>query len=88
MRLVLAPNLWKESKKNSSNHEIKNQAKNTLKITKMKTLQHNIGDDLTQSTAILMQIKSLQGGKTATTSSHSLEDWRDLSLSLIFSLTP
>jgi hypothetical protein len=44
------------------------------KITKMKTLQHNIGDDLTQSVAILIRIKSLQGAETATTSSHSLKD--------------
>jgi hypothetical protein len=35
-----------------------------------------------------MQIKGLQGVKTITTSSHSLEDWRDLSLSLLTSLTP
>jgi hypothetical protein len=31
----------------------------------------------------LMQIKSLQGVETITTSSNSLEDWRDLSLSLL-----
>jgi hypothetical protein len=35
-----------------------------------------------------MQIKNLQGVKTVTISSHSLEDWKDLSLSLISSLTP
>jgi hypothetical protein len=41
-----------------------------------------------KSTAILMQVKSLQGVEIATTSSHSMEDWRDLSLSLLSSLTP
>jgi hypothetical protein len=34
--------------KNSSNREIKNRAKIPPKITKIKTLQHKIGDDLTQ----------------------------------------
>jgi hypothetical protein len=33
---------------NSSNHEIKNWAENTQKSQKWKTLQHNIGDELTQ----------------------------------------
>jgi hypothetical protein len=37
---------------------------------------------------VLMKIKSLQGVETATISSHTLEDWRDLSLSLLSSLTP
>jgi hypothetical protein len=35
-----------------------------------------------------MRLESLQGVKTVTTSSHSLKDWRDLSLSLLSSLTP
>jgi hypothetical protein len=49
-------------------------------------LQHNIGDDLTKKHSyILMRIKNLQGVKTITTSSHSLKDWRDLSLSLLSS---
>jgi hypothetical protein len=48
MRLNQHPNPWKESKKNSSNHEIKNWAENTQKSQKGKTLQHNIGDELTQ----------------------------------------
>jgi hypothetical protein len=34
------------------------------------------------------RIKCLQGVETVTTSSHFLEDWRDLSLSLLFSLRP
>jgi hypothetical protein len=34
------------------------------------------------------RIKCLQGVEIATTSSHSLEDWRDLSLYLLSSLTP
>jgi hypothetical protein len=42
---------------------------------------------LSKPTDVLMQIKSLQGVKTTTTSSHSLKDWRDLSLSLLSSLT-
>jgi hypothetical protein len=41
-----------------------------------------------KSIAILIQIKSLQDVKTGTTSSHSLEDWRDLSHPLLTSLTP
>jgi hypothetical protein len=47
-------------------------------------MRHQIG----WNTVILMRIKGLQGKETTTTSSHSLEDWRDLSLSLISSLTP
>jgi hypothetical protein len=35
-------------RKNSSNHEIKKRAKILQKSWKWKTLQHNIGDDLTQ----------------------------------------
>jgi hypothetical protein len=35
-----------------------------------------------------MQIKILHGVETATTSSHYLKDWRNLSLSLLSSLTP
>jgi hypothetical protein len=35
--------------KNYSNREIKNQAKKPPKITKLKTLQHKIGDDLTKT---------------------------------------
>jgi hypothetical protein len=49
MRLVLAPKPTEESMKNSSNHEIENRAKILLKITKMKTLQHKIGVDFTQT---------------------------------------
>jgi hypothetical protein len=37
---------------------------------------------------VLKQIKSLQVVETTQKSSHSLEDWRDLSLSLLSSLTP
>jgi hypothetical protein len=33
-----------------------------------------------KNTAMLMQNKGLQGVKTTQTSSHSLEDWGDLSL--------
>jgi hypothetical protein len=32
------PNPWKESKKNNSNHKVKNQAKNTYKILKMENI--------------------------------------------------
>jgi hypothetical protein len=38
MRLTLAPKLMKELKKNSSNREIKNQAKIHPKIMKMKNI--------------------------------------------------
>jgi hypothetical protein len=43
---------------------------------------------LLKHTDVLIQIKGLQGVKTTTTSFHSLEDWRDLLLSLLSSLTP
>jgi hypothetical protein len=41
-----------------------------------------------KSIAIMIQIKSLQGVETTQTSSHSLEDWADLSLfsSLIYDM--
>jgi hypothetical protein len=47
MRLVLAPKPM-EGIKNSSNREIKNQAKNTLKIKKIKNIAAQYRDDLTQ----------------------------------------
>jgi hypothetical protein len=50
MRLILAPNPRKKSKKNPSNHKVKNRAKNTSEKHKnKKTLQLNIGDYLTQT---------------------------------------
>jgi hypothetical protein len=75
--------------KNSSNDEIKNRAKNTSKNHENeKHCNTRYEMTLLKHTNVLMQIKSLQGVETATTSSHSLEDWRDLSLSLLSSLTP
>jgi hypothetical protein len=46
-----------------------------------------LGDGIdAQRSAILIE-SNVQGVKNTTTSSHSLEDWRDLSLSLLSSLT-
>jgi hypothetical protein len=56
------------------------EAKIPPKITKMKKVQLIGRQDSIQSTAIMKQIKYLQGAKTTRTSSHSLEDWGDLSL--------
>jgi hypothetical protein len=67
--------------KNSSNHEVKNQAKNTS-----ENLQHEKHSSSTKEmnqpkrTPILMQVKGLHDVKTTQTSSHSLEDLGDLSL--------
>jgi hypothetical protein len=68
------PNQWKESKKNSSNQEAKNQAKNTSENHEnVKHYSARYEMIQSQMTDILMQIKSLQGVKTTRISSHSLE---------------
>jgi predicted glycosyltransferase involved in capsule biosynthesis len=55
----------------------KNTSKNHEKEKHSSTRKEMIQS---KSTAILIQIKSLQGVKTTQTFSHSLEDWGDLSL--------
>jgi hypothetical protein len=67
--------------KNSSNHEIENRAKNASKYH--KNGKHcSSREEVIQSkkTAILIQIKSLQGVESTQTSSRSMEDQGDLSL--------
>jgi hypothetical protein len=54
-----------------------------LKINNMKNISAHREVIQSKPINVLMQIKSLHGVETATISSHSLEDWRDLSLSLI-----
>jgi hypothetical protein len=59
--------------------------KNTPKITKRKIIHTTWRRDSRTKISYIERIKHLQGVEIATTSSHSLEDWRDLSLSLISS---
>jgi hypothetical protein len=67
--------------KNYSNREIKNRAKNTFKNHKNgKHCNSRLEMIQPKKTAILMQIKSLQGVKTTQSSSRSLEDQEELSL--------
>jgi hypothetical protein len=61
---------------------------NTLKITKKKMFHTTWKQDSRTKIIYIDRIQRLQGVKTTTTSSHSLEDWRNLSLSLISSVTP
>jgi hypothetical protein len=66
---------WKIGWKYSKNH-------------KKEKWSIQLGDKIHALTsAILREIKRLHGVETITTSSHSLEDWRDLSLSLLSSHT-
>jgi hypothetical protein len=77
LRPILATFPTEEIKK-SSNHKNKNTSKNQENEKKIKSKLMDV----------LKQIKSLQVVETTQKSSHSLEDWRDLSLSLLSSLTP
>jgi hypothetical protein len=63
------------NKKNSSNHEIENRATNTSENHE-KEKHNSTRKEMIQSksTAILMQIKSLQGVGSIETSSDTLED--------------
>jgi hypothetical protein len=71
----------KESKENSSNHEIKNQAKNTSKNHKNKKYRSTRKEMIqSKNITIFMQIKSLPSVEITQISSHSLEDLGDLSL--------
>jgi hypothetical protein len=81
MRLVLAPKFTEGIEENSSNHKVKNWAKNTSKNLRNEKHYSSTKKMIQpKRTAILMQIKGLQGVETTQTSSHSLEDWEDLSL--------
>jgi hypothetical protein len=50
------------------------------KIKKMKNILAQKEVIQSKPTNVLVQIKSLEGVETTQTSSHSLEDWGDLSL--------
>jgi hypothetical protein len=69
--------------KNSSKLADKKSGKNTPKITKKKMIHTTWRQDSRTKISYIDRIKCLQGVKTNTTSSHTLEDWRDLSLSLL-----
>jgi hypothetical protein len=68
-------------KKNTSNREVKNQAKNTSENLKNEKHSSSTREMIQpKRTALLMQMKGLHGVKTNQTSSHFLKDWGDLSL--------
>jgi hypothetical protein len=77
MRLVLAPKILDDF----SNHEVQNWAKNTSKKLENEK-RFSSPKEMYQpiKTAILMQIKSLQGVEIIQKSSRSLENWGDLLL--------
>jgi hypothetical protein len=62
--------------------------KNTPKSQKRKMIHTTWRQDSRTNINYIERIKHLNGVETTTLSSHSLEHWRDLSLSLIFSITP
>jgi hypothetical protein len=78
----------RNQRKTSPNACIKKIGKNSPKITKRKMIHTTWRRDARIKISYIDRIKRLQGVKTTTTSSHSLEDWRDLSISLLSSLTP
>jgi hypothetical protein len=68
-------------KKNFSNREVKNWAKNTSENLKNEKYSSSTRKMIQpKRTAILMQIKGFQGVEITQISSHSLEDWREISL--------
>jgi hypothetical protein len=71
MRLILALNSMKESKKNSSKLVDENRAKILQKSQKGKMIHRR---DLCTKISYIERIKRLQGVKTITTSTHSLKD--------------
>jgi hypothetical protein len=89
MRLILAPNPPEGIKeKTPLKSRMKNWGKILWKSQKRKMIHTTWRQDSHTKISYIERIKCLQGVKTDTTSSHSLEDWRDLSLSLLSSLTP
>jgi hypothetical protein len=75
-------------KKNSSRSVDEKLGKNTSKTQKRKMIHTTLRQDSRTKIGYIEIIKCLQGMETGTTPSHYLEDWRDLSLSLLSSLTP
>jgi hypothetical protein len=67
---------------------MKNQAKILQKSQKRKIIHTNWRRDSHIKISYIERIKCIQGMEIATTSFHSLENWRDLSLSLLSSFTP
>jgi hypothetical protein len=88
MRLILAPKFIEQINEKLSKFADEKTGENTLKITKRKMIHITWRPDSRTKISYIDRIKCLQGMETTTTSSHSLEDWRDLSLSLLSSLTP
>jgi hypothetical protein len=80
--------LYGRNQRKTPNSWMKNQAKILQKSQKTKMIHTTWRQDSCTKISYIERIKCLQGMETATTSSHSLEDWRDLSLSLLSSLTP
>jgi hypothetical protein len=80
-RLVLAPKFTEgiEEKLLKSRSE-KSGQKYLQKSQKWKTLQLKIGDDSIQNDSYIDVNQEFTRCETTRTSSHSLEDWRDLSL--------
>jgi hypothetical protein len=73
----------RNQRKTPSNSRIKNHAKILQKSRKRKMIHTTLRRDSRTKIGYIDRIKHLQGVKTITASSHSLEDWRDLSLSLL-----
>jgi hypothetical protein len=88
IRLLLAPKSIEGIKENSSKLTDEKSSENTLKNRKRKMIHTTWKRDSRTKISYIERIKHLQGVETTTISSHSLEDWRDLSFSLLSSLTP
>jgi hypothetical protein len=88
LRLILATIPMEEIEERLQIARTKIGQKIPPKIKKIKNISAQREGIQYKPTDVLMQIKSLHGMVTATMSSHSLEDWGDLSLSLISSVTP
>jgi hypothetical protein len=80
MRLILAPKSMEGIKDSKLTDE--KSGKNTLKMIKEKMTHTTWRRDSRAKISYIERIKHLQGVEIATTFSHSLEDWRDLSLAL------
>jgi hypothetical protein len=70
------------------NLQMKNQVKILQKSQKRKMIRSTWRRDSRTKIGYIERIKCLENVVTSTISSHSLEDWRDLSLSILSSLTP
>jgi hypothetical protein len=70
----------RNQRKTPPNSQMKNRVKILQNSQKRKMIHRR---DSCTKISYIERIKCLQGVETATTSTHSLEDWRDLSLSLL-----